>query len=192
MDATFTNEYTPAHFAMNPETEDLLPDGTYLREGMVVLIEGNIVSGNPERLAKMTEDDPGYSYEKARCDESNRWAKVTHLKLRSMYDSNDQLVTFIAVYADGTKRKRTYNESYAWFVKLDSIPEEESAPVVNPQETIVEYSILFPEHDAPLYQGGGEEGFESAKRIFDSWKDLEGPPSILTRAATPWVKIEQL
>lgn len=102
------------YYAMDPNTEDLLADSSYLEDGMVVLVESPKLREDIDAL--------GYSSNPVLIDCAsvcNRWGAVSHIK-RSRAMS---MVSFITTYADGTKRKRDYNETHAWFVKLDSIPE---------------------------------------------------------------------
>ena len=105
-------------YEMDPQFEDLLPDGSYLKEGMVVLLEDSMFRADSERV----EANP---YEAEKMREANRWCRVTHLEIGNRYDPNP-LIKFIAVYGDGVKKKRVYNVSFAWIVKIDSIPQEES------------------------------------------------------------------
>lgn len=116
-------QLVPQFFVMDPSTEDLLPNGDHLVDGMIVLIEDHMARSNLRRLENGNpitgEMD---SYEGNRALECNRWCTVTNLELHPYRGDMGRLVSFIAVYEDGTKRKRTYNRDYAWFVKLDSIP----------------------------------------------------------------------
>lgn len=104
------NLYVSRHYVMDPEHEDLLWSGADLRVGMVVLIEDELLRGDPG-----SSDD----YNKSRADEANRWCTVERIEL----SNSGQLVTFLATYGDGTKRKRAYAASYAWLVKLASMPD---------------------------------------------------------------------
>ena len=109
-------------YEMDPQFEDLLPDGTYLQDGMVVLVEDSFIRADPS-------NDNKYEIERAR--ETNRWATVSHIKVMKRWEHDDMgrvlgesspLVSFVATYGDGTKKKRSYDASYAWIVKLDSMP----------------------------------------------------------------------
>lgn len=102
--STIPDEVCGDDYVMDPATVDLLPDGTYLREGMVVLSDWSRWDGK-----------------------TNRWARVTHLRRPG------HLVSFIAVYADGTKTKRSYASDYAWFVRLDSVAAEPEVPAADPE-----------------------------------------------------------
>lgn len=117
-------------YQMDPAFEDLLPDGTFLKDGMVVLIEDSLSRVEMDRAIN---DDRGYDMSRAR--ENNRWCTVSHVQFRSHpqidYESGrsiglNHLVSFVATYGDGTKTKRTYNVSYSWIVKKDSIPQTDT------------------------------------------------------------------
>lgn len=102
--------FVSAHYINDPETEDLIY-GDKLKNGMIVLIGDNIMRGDPDR-----EDlNP---YEESKIRERNRWALVESLRPSGPYS---EIVNFIAVYADGTKIPRTYNQSHAWYVKKSSM-----------------------------------------------------------------------
>lgn len=102
-------------FQMNPSTDDLI-FGDELKVGMVVLFEDELLRTDPSREQGPNSD----GYWTAHILEQSRWCKVEKIRAHSQ---NDEIVQFVALYADGTKRKRTYNKSYAWYVKKDSIPE---------------------------------------------------------------------
>lgn len=102
--------FVEKYYMMNPETEDVLLDGTELRDGMTVLLE------NPIDRASYGVSDRMHTVLK-----KNRWCTVT--KLNVYVDSNT--VRFVGVYEDGTKIARTHNVPTPWLVKLDSIPEED-------------------------------------------------------------------
>jgi hypothetical protein len=118
--------YMDKHYAMNPEFDDLLPEGTDLKDGMIVLLEDSMMRGDVDRA---TRD----KYEFERVSEVNQWCTVSNIKITQRWERDDMgrvlsegspLVSFIATYPDGVKRKRTYDASYAWLVKKASIPTE--------------------------------------------------------------------
>lgn len=111
IDSTITGRF----YTMNPATEDVIR-GSKLEEGMVVLIEDSILKGDPERAFK--NDPSGFGTK--RVLEVNRWCKVTDLEVE-----ND-IVSFIGLYHDGTKQERRYNQSYCWIVKRDSLSHDEA------------------------------------------------------------------
>lgn len=111
-------------YVMSPEDDDLLFSGTDLKEGMVVLIESSSMKGGPEDL--------NTTYAKKRYLEANRWCTVLRVEIRERVDRDQNgrtipispLVSFLAEYPDGTKTKRSYDASYAWYVKKFSLPAE--------------------------------------------------------------------
>ena len=107
-------------YQMDPQFEDLLPTGYELKDGMMVLIEESLIRETTQKYG-----EAGYEmYQLDRLRENNRWCTVSHIDIDTYYDegSKRSIVTFIATYPDGTKRKRRYSTSYAWIVKLDTIP----------------------------------------------------------------------
>lgn len=117
---TLPTDFVPLDFQMDPETDDLIR-GSRLRNGMVVLVESLTSREDPSShiAHEMNDELECESYRCTRVLESSRWCVVTEL-LRSDHGYGG-LTSFIALYADGTKRLRTYNESYAWFVRLDTM-----------------------------------------------------------------------
>lgn len=106
-----TAEYVDTYYEMNPETEDILLEGTLLVDGMKVLIEG------PEFRESITEHMESADISRARM--RNRWCVVDQVKTEL---NNGLNISFIGVYEDGTKRKWTVPADYAWIVKKDSVP----------------------------------------------------------------------
>jgi hypothetical protein len=96
--------FVPIAYLTDPDTEYLVW-GDELQEGMVVVVDGAILSReNPDNIER-----DGYS--RARVLESARWCRVTKLRRRG------ELVSFIGVYGDGSQAARTYNIQFAWIVK---------------------------------------------------------------------------
>lgn len=95
--------YVDLDFAMNPETDDLVYGGR-LEVGQVILLEDHGLRGRIEEIQTS-------QWAKARADENCRWSKIVEIT------HTGQLVKMITIYADGTKRSRTYHRDYAWFVK---------------------------------------------------------------------------
>lgn len=119
MDETFV----PKFYHMNPQTEDLLFDGTELKDGMVVLIEHSDLRGDLDTISI----HPSHL---ERALKWNRWTTVSAV----VFDEEKDQVLFIATYEDGTKRKFIADADYAWFVKKDSIPVGEPlAEVMTPE-----------------------------------------------------------
>lgn len=109
------------YYEMNPNSDDMLPDGTYLRDNMIVLIEAF-----SQRNYIKVVPGPGYDKEPtpsqiflARI--TNRWGSVSNLKV-----VGDQ-ITFVATYEDGTKAKRKHSIHFAWLVKTHSIQDGDEA-----------------------------------------------------------------
>jgi hypothetical protein len=114
-------------YEMDPKTEDIVFDGTRLKNGMNVLIASAAMRAQfdfgSEELAPVLLD---------LALERNRWCIISHVTIDN--DAVFPLVRFIATYPDGTKRKRVHGIHQAWLVKLDSIPqsaEEESTDAPN-------------------------------------------------------------
>lgn len=104
------------YYEMNPAFEDVLPDGTHLKDGMIVLIESPLyrmsVDIDPENF------DPAKRYVARTL---NRWCTVSPGSIKIIPGCPD-VVTFVGVYADGGKIKRISKVQDAWIVKLDSLP----------------------------------------------------------------------
>jgi len=98
------------YYQMDPETEDMLPNGGAIKNGMVVLI------ADPNNRFAVKETD--LDWEMDRILERNRWAKVSHVI------GDGTTVVFIAEYEDGTKKQRMMGFKSAWLVKKASIPSE--------------------------------------------------------------------
>lgn len=107
------SEFVEKYYEMDPETEDLLDNGTLVIPGMKVLIESP--SGRQTIYDGMTED------EIAEARVTNRWATVVSSKVHRGGD-----LSFIALYDDGVKRKVVEDVQAAWLVKKDSIPRIDS------------------------------------------------------------------
>lgn len=112
--ADFLKEYgalknlVPKYYVLNPETEDMLPSGRVLKNGMKVLVEDPDRRQRPENFTKGDWARDWILVE-------NRWCTVTH------FTFTDRNVQFIAVYDDGTKRQRKVPADCAWIVKKDSV-----------------------------------------------------------------------
>lgn len=100
-------------FRMNPEEDDLLIDGDALREGMIVIVEENELRSDISDPTVMNTES---GLENA--SKFNRWCQVTDIKRTA----NNQIVRFIGLYRDGTKRFFTASVGHsAWYVKKESI-----------------------------------------------------------------------
>lgn len=109
-------EIVPKFYTEDPNTEDLLPDGRSLANGMVVLIGLADMRGRIE--------ETGTDWRRHRLLEFNRWCTVTHLRITHNEDMPD-MISFVGVYHDGTKRKRELSIEEPWLVKKDSIKDSE-------------------------------------------------------------------
>lgn len=110
--ATYSVHFVSKFYRMNPETDDLLPNGRALRVGMRVLIDDTKRRINTNVEGGMSD----WQYDNAL--ELNRWCTIVGGLEVSLSQTR-----FIAQYEDGTKRLRVADTSYPWLVKLDSIPE---------------------------------------------------------------------
>ena len=108
-------EFVPRVFPMDPEKHELIY-GSELENGMIVLIEDSLVKKDAKnRPADGSTDTPVWTdYDESSFQQNNRWCVVTDIRRR-----ND-IVQFIALYSDGTKASRRFNESYCWFVMAEA------------------------------------------------------------------------
>lgn len=113
-----SNMFEQKYRDMQPETEDLLIDGRHLQNGMVVLIEAASIRADMSIVASTILSNPA---DLNRAKVFNRWCEVSDVKIDNAFG----VVSFVATYPDGTKRKRNEPIDLAWFVKLDSLPKEE-------------------------------------------------------------------
>lgn len=111
------SDYCGKLFSMNPETEDIVR-GNELKDGMVVLVEPRDL-----RFPIDSECSGNSRITFPQIVDVNRWCYVT--KLHSGFPTNDR-ISFVGIYSDGTKAFREYQSGTPWFVKIDSIPVEES------------------------------------------------------------------
>lgn len=98
----------------DPETEELLFDGTYLRDGMRVL------NGRTKNLQDLSW--VGSDLCEDRAMENNRWCTISHVREERARDYH--FISFFATYDDGVKIKRQHPIDNSWIVKKDSIPED--------------------------------------------------------------------
>ena len=94
-------------YRMDPETDGLLSSPIYLQDGMRVLAEGDRMN---------TSTEAGWSkYEQDAAEMRNMWFTVTRVFV------GEDVVTFVAIYDDGTRRQIRSVHTDAWLVKLDSV-----------------------------------------------------------------------
>lgn len=105
-----TTEFAPKIYVMDPETEDILY-GDQLKKNMVVLIWLNEYRQDP---SKQNNWD---AQERAEAAVMNRWCLITD-EIRQL--DNGKL-SFIGMYADGSKSPRVHGPSASWYVKKDSM-----------------------------------------------------------------------
>jgi len=125
------SQVVPKYYAMDPETEDMLPDGGRLMDGMKVLIADPDCREHLQALSA----EPPVEWLRDKIMERNRWCTVSHLKLTN----HNNTVAFIAIYEDGTKRQYRMGLEYAWLVKLDSIPD----PVLAEEKEAERYNKIY-------------------------------------------------
>jgi len=118
-----TEGLVDAFYEMDPETEDVLSNGTLIVDGMKVLIE----SPSNRTIVHDQLSDAGL-YEARR---DNSWCKVENSAIEGAY------VAFVGVYEDGVKRKRMVLKSEAWVVKKDSIPRVDGIYSIAQDEVVV-------------------------------------------------------
>lgn len=130
--------FVPKFYRMNPETEEILFDGTELENGMVVLIENPNLRQNITLATTMNPE----AFDNAL--RMNRWMEVQHVTAK------DDIVEFIGRYDDNTKSKHRFALRTAWLVKKDSI--------LDPTEyqELAEYAAADVQCTADLYQKDGE------------------------------------
>jgi hypothetical protein len=123
--------FVDRYYRMNPEEDDLLPNGEALRNGMSVLIED---------FRQREEIVPGIRG--AHLDSAlrnSRWCTVANLNV------DGENISFIGIYDDGTKMQRLAPAYLAWIVKKETIPVHENFPMV--REMVWEAMQLQPEVD---------------------------------------------
>lgn len=108
-------------YTMDPRDTDLIR-GKELEDGMIVLLEDSMMREEPT-CTDNAEHKCG-----SRCHrafKTSRWCKVSKLEKRMRAVGELALLSFVGEYADGSKSSHTYNVSYFWYVKLDSIPKKD-------------------------------------------------------------------
>lgn len=114
-------EFVSKYYEMNPETDELVPNGHGLKEGMVVLFDNCLLRNEPrnENTPKSLLEENIY-----KTREKNRWCAVKDLEYEG------EQMSFIGVYEDGTTRRREFDVKEAWLVKKCSVPEPENLEMV--------------------------------------------------------------
>jgi hypothetical protein len=168
----FWTQFVPKSYRMDPETEDVLY-GEKLRDGMIVLYADDNRRESIPHIQKYGTDDG-----LANALLYNRWVTVSDL---GKFDEN---LTFIGVYSDGTKKQHTFHPKKAWYVKLDSIPEEdplaaEEAELKEAMASLVETSkVAWSGILDMLKEGIKEEADlldEAASKLHENAKNVKSP-----------------
>ncbi len=103
-------------YQMDPRDEDLLFDGSSLRNGMTVLVEDFAMREDPTFEPEMNglQREALYRF--------NRWFTVSHLTVMS-----DNHLVFMATYLDGSKKKIRISINQGYYVKRTTMPQTENA-----------------------------------------------------------------
>ena len=118
--AAVNTAFTPQHYISDPDTETVLFDGSFLKNGMVVMVGSPVLRVNVDTPYPMSPDEMG------RALQYNRWAKVSHLNGFAYLPSGHKMVEFLATYEDGTQMEFHIAQSYSWIVKKSSVEVQES------------------------------------------------------------------
>lgn len=115
-------DYVPMAYSMDPKTEIVIW-GSELTNGMKVLAESTFLRSDPGRKARhiaLVARGEGRSWnehDEQQLRESSRWCTVTGLRK----PDHNGVISFIGLYEDGTQHVRQMNQSWAWYVKKDTI-----------------------------------------------------------------------
>lgn len=101
-------EFVDKYYEMDPDKEDLLFDGTELKEGMTVLV------GEPDLRVLVREGEELSPHDAEMARRYNRWFKVDRVESGGTY------TTFVALYADGTKKKMMVPTVMSWIIKINN------------------------------------------------------------------------
>jgi hypothetical protein len=104
-------EYMDQYYQMNPETEDIVLSGNYLRKGLVVLVENSGYRLDPSRKNSLSKGE----MELLRM--RNCWAEI----VSEIESYSDGQVGFLAKYSDGIVKKVVVANTFAWLIKKASI-----------------------------------------------------------------------
>lgn len=169
--------YVDKYYEMDPNTEDLLFDGTFLRNDMIVL------PGDPNLRMDTTEQVTPDRAELIRT--RNRWSMVSNLIV------SGSSAVFVATYDDGTKRKIVCDVRWPWLVKLNSIRPDEQPPAQGFDAFGAHHTEVPPSEDLllPTYQGIARPDdtarfqFRSQGQGVEPQETTQGDPD-----ETDWVK----
>lgn len=154
------NLFVPKYYQMNPKHEDILFDGEELQNGMIVLVE----SSDWRMVISQDLESDGESLELAMC--RNRWMRIHHLVIR------EEVVQFIAEYADKSKKKVSFPLHLSWLVMNQPVRDETSSTKVvdppidlrEPEEKVVGTAPVKP-WTAVSYDGADEDLREDYDRV---------------------------
>lgn len=101
--------YVPLDYNPDGAIETLVR-GSSIENGMIVLSED--MREDPERHVEGYNGDYKPSvYDRLRLNKMSRWCRVTELTVQ-----ND-IVSFVGIYADGSMYSRSYHQRWYWLVK---------------------------------------------------------------------------
>lgn len=107
----FGPDMVPSSWKMDPKEDAFLPDGTHLRPGMRIIASGEILCRTALR-PRMNQWD----WERAR--KENTWVTLVNV---SRSHGNYDVLRLHVRYDDGEETNWSYNQSFGWIVKRDSI-----------------------------------------------------------------------
>lgn len=126
----WTKGLVPKIYTMDPKTEDMLSNGMRLRTGMKVLLAPSNLRERPEEAETLKD------WQLERLQTNNRWCTVVE---PPTFNNRNNTISFVGLYEDGTKHKRTYVADYAWLVKKDSLPD----PVAEEEKEAQRYNKVY-------------------------------------------------
>lgn len=148
------------YYTLDNKTEDILPNGRHLADGMVVMIEDPDCRERPEEVGKEVRGtDTDWLLNRVLLN--NRWCTVSHAEIIN----GGETVQFVGIYEDGTKRSRSMGINKAWLVKIDTIRDSENQMTdrYNSVHNVVKDAFdKHGEYCCTICNGGeGEPSFES-------------------------------
>lgn len=114
MPKIFDDSFTHKFYQMDPNTEDMIPNGRYLVKGMKVLTANPDNKIDLKKFINMSFDIDDRSMHVAQT--SNRWCTVSNIGFIG------DVVSFIGTYEDGTKMARQAYVIEPWYVKSETMP----------------------------------------------------------------------
>lgn len=109
VEAYIPADYVPIDYKAHTNSEKIVR-GSELKEGDVILIADAVFRENPVRV-----DAHSNEYVRERLNTKSRWCRVTNLEGKTAYQQD--LISYIGLYADGTMAAHTYNKSIYFIVK---------------------------------------------------------------------------